>query len=165
LEPKPSQVHAEDIIAALPLIPCFTGQQEADRHEFAYSVAQHCILVSHLVEPKLALGALLHDAWKVYVSDLTRPLNILLNQISNGEWHRVRTRIQEVVALKFGTPFPLPHAIEHGDMIARATELRDVMAPPPEDWGLKLPAPDNEIIVPLHPAIVRNRFRQRWLAL
>lgn len=140
LEPTPDQVHAEDILAALPLIPCFTGAQAANRHEFAYSVAQHCILVSHLVDPNLALGALLHDAWKVYVSDLTRPLNMLLNEISDGEWHRVRSRIQEAVALKFGTPFPLPEAIEEGDRIARATELRDIMAPPPEDLGIETTA-------------------------
>lgn len=38
LEPETSQVDPEDIIAALPFIPCFTGQQAASRHEFAYSV-------------------------------------------------------------------------------------------------------------------------------
>jgi hypothetical protein len=77
----------------------------------------------------------------------------------------VRAGIQEAVAKRFSTAFPLPEPVERGDMIARATELRDVMAPAPEPWSLELPPPDDEIIVPLHPTIVRKRFKERWLAL
>jgi len=165
LDPTPDQVHADDIIAALPLIPCFTGAQKAGKHEYPYSVAQHCLLVSRLVSPELALDGLLHDAWKVYVSDLTRPLNQLLNQISDGRWGKVRFNIQQAVAQKFDLTFPLPDAVEDGDRLARATELRDIMAPVPEPWNLQLPEPVSETIAPLHPNIVRQQFAARWLSL
>jgi hypothetical protein len=61
MEPSPDHVYADDIIAAIPLIPCFTGAQKDGKHEFAYSVAQHCLLVSRLVAPELALDGLLHE--------------------------------------------------------------------------------------------------------
>jgi uncharacterized protein len=165
LEPKPEQVHPEDIISALPFIPCFTGQQQANKFQYAYSVAQHCHLVSNLVEDDLALDALLHDAWKIYVSDLTKPLNQLLNQISGNEWGAVRGRIQATVAERFNLQYPLPDAIEQGDMMARATELRDIMAPAPEPWSLKLPKPFNYEITPYAPSVVRDLFQTRWLGL
>jgi hypothetical protein len=69
------------------------------------------------------------------------------------------------VAKKFHTRWPLPDAVEHGDMLARATELRDVMAPVPEPWALELPPPACEIIIPLHPSIVRQQYRERFLHL
>jgi uncharacterized protein len=161
LEPTPEQVHADDIIAALPLIPCFNGAQKAGRYEYPYSVAQHCLFVSRLVAPELALDALLHDAWKIYVGDLTRPLNQLLNSISNGRWGDVRGGIQNAVAQKFNLTFPLPDEVEDGDRQARANELRDIMADVPELWSLKLPEPTDEILVPLNPSVVRELFRER----
>jgi uncharacterized protein len=165
LNPTAEQVFADDIFAALPLIPCFNGAQENGKHEYPYSVAQHCLLVSRLVAPELALDALLHDAWKIYVGDLTRPLNQLLNQISNGHWNIVRGGIQNAVAQKFNLTFPLPDAVEDGDRQARANELRDVMADVPELWSLKLPEPTSEIITPLHPSIVRAQYVERFADL
>lgn len=165
LQPTTAEVNATDILAALPLVPCFAGQQEAGRHEYAYSVAQHCLLVSYLVPDEFALDGLLHDAWKVYIGDLTRPLNQLLKLITNGRWRTVRNRVQRAVALRFNTRHPLPAEVEEGDLLARATELRDVMAPPPEPWSLKLPKPHHEIIIPQSPMEVRRRFERRWAEL
>jgi len=38
-----------------------------------YSVAQHSVIVSHLVDPLYAFAALMHDAAEAYISDLCRP--------------------------------------------------------------------------------------------
>lgn len=165
LQPTPEQVFVDDIFAALPLIPCFTGAQKDGKHEYPYSVAQHCLLVSRLVAPELALDALLHDAWKIYVGDLTRPLNQLLNRISDGRWGLVRADIQYAVARKFNLVFPLSDAVEDADRQARANELRDIMADVPELWSLKLPEPTSEIITPLHPENVRVQYVERFNAL
>jgi hypothetical protein len=165
LHPTPEQVHREDILAALPHIPCFTGQQQARRHEHTYSVAQHCLIVSSLVDEKQAIAGLLHDAWKVYVGDLTKPLNELLNEISFGRWTSIRNGIQQAVALRFNTPYPLPEEVEAADRLARATELRDIMAPPPEPWEIEFPPPITHVIRPYHPEAIRQSFARRWSAL
>jgi hypothetical protein len=166
LDPRPEHVFADDIISALPLIPCFTGAQKAGKWDWPYSVAQHCTLVSRLVAPELALDALLHDAWKVYVGDLTRPLNHLLNDISNGRWGDVRNRIRQAVAVRFGVRWPLPDAVEEADRLARAIELRDVMPKVPELWDLVLPDPPaNRDIFVWSPDTTRKTFAARWREL
>lgn len=167
VEPKTIQVSPYDILGSLPFIPCFTGGQQYLRHEFAYSVAQHSLLVSWILDgTPLALCGLLHDSWKIYTSDLTKPLNLVINRISDDEWSKLRCVWQSVVAKRFRTPYPLPDAVEEADLVARATEARDILAPPPEPWQLvKLPQPLAELIIPLHPTIVREQFEARWTAL
>lgn len=69
MEPRAQEVHREDIAHALSLLCRFNGH--VDRF---YSVAEHCFILSHVVSPKAALWALLHDAAEAYVGDMTRPL-------------------------------------------------------------------------------------------
>lgn len=152
------QVDAEDIVAALPFIPCFTGAQRTEHEEYPYSVAQHCLLVARLVSAELAFDALMHDAWKAYIGDFSKPLSSLLNSISEGRYQATRERIQRAVAIKFGLKFPLPDAVEIADQIARATECRDILASSREPWSQSLPAPCNEVLIPLPTRIVRRQF-------
>jgi len=66
---RPEDVKIEDIAHALSMVCRFGGH--IPRH---YSVAEHSILVAHLVPDDLKLAALLHDATESYMGDMVAPL-------------------------------------------------------------------------------------------
>lgn len=67
--PTTSPVCLEDIAHALGMLCRFNGHIRR-----FYSVAQHSVLVSRLVEPRHTLQALFHDAAEAYVGDMVAPL-------------------------------------------------------------------------------------------
>lgn len=67
--PLEAEIALEDIAHALGMLCRFNGHIRR-----FYSVAQHSVLVSRLVEPEHALQALFHDAPEAYVGDMTAPL-------------------------------------------------------------------------------------------
>lgn len=92
-----------------------------------YSVAQHSVLVSQLVDPRVRLAALLHDASEAYMGDLSRNLkhHPLLQGYCEIE-HDVQTTIESQY---IGRVTPLQHRIvKAGDDLAACIEcavLRD----------------------------------------
>src|SRR5690242_11754504 len=69
LDPRVDDIDIGDIAHHLSLVCRFAGACR----EF-YSVAQHCVGVSYVCDPKDALWGLLHDAAEAYVGDMVRPL-------------------------------------------------------------------------------------------
>ena len=67
--PLESEIRLDDIAHSLGMLCRFNGHIRR-----FYSVAQHSVLVSRLVEPEHALHALFHDAPEAYVGDMTAPL-------------------------------------------------------------------------------------------
>lgn len=67
--PLEAPIRLEDIAHALGMLCRFNGHIRR-----FYSVAQHSVLVSRLVEPEHALLALFHDAPEAYIGDMTAPL-------------------------------------------------------------------------------------------
>jgi len=68
-----------------------------------YSVAEHSIHISHLVEPELALAALLHDASEAYVGDMPTGLKRFMG-ISFKDIERKATQ-----AVSRGYGIPMEH--------------------------------------------------------
>jgi hypothetical protein len=89
--PSPDDVVIEDIAHALSLICRYGGH--VDRF---YSVAEHCLLLSHYVAPEHAEWALLHDATEAYVGDMVRPLKLQIPQYRVIEDH-----LMAVIATRF----------------------------------------------------------------
>lgn len=116
--------HSEDIATALAKICRFNGHCDG-----FYSVAEHSVLVSHLVPFRLALPALLHDASEAYLGDMVTPLKDRcpdyrrFEQVVQDEIHqRHRIELTDVdeacikkadrlaLAIEFECLFPYPPA-------------------------------------------------------
>ena len=78
LDPDVASIDILDIAHGLSNICRFTGQTSV-----FYSVAEHCMHVSSIVEartgdPYLTLGGLLHDAHEAYTGDISSPMKAAL---------------------------------------------------------------------------------------
>lgn len=125
LDPRPEDVHIEDIAHALSLLCRFNGHC----NEF-YSVAQHSVLVSQIVSPTNSLPALLHDASEAYLGDIIRPVKLFL-PVAVKEIER---KLEAVIFQHFAILAYDQKEISRADNIILYTEMRDLMGEPPEVW-------------------------------
>lgn len=120
-----------------------------------YSVAEHSVMASYLVEPSLAYAALMHDC-EEFLGDWPSPVKVMLDRAYLRErLHPVKDALRRW----FGFEDDLP-AIKHADLVCMATELRDLLPPAWMDWG-HLPAPAPERIVPVGPEKAYALFLER----
>jgi 5'-deoxynucleotidase YfbR-like HD superfamily hydrolase len=161
LSPDESDIDIVDIAIGLSRICRFGGHLKPEVP--FYSVAQHSVLVSHIVPEELALRALLHDAAEAYLGDVIRPLKMVLAPIYKP--------LEEAWELAIGRRFELGPALAHmhpaikrADNIALATERRDLVSFGPRPWANRAdPLPDR--IVPLSPFDARELFMMRFADL
>ena len=125
LQPDVNDISIRDIAHALSNICRFTGHVG----EF-YSVAQHSVLVSYLVNPVYAREALLHDASEAYLGDVARPLKAMLPEYKELEQH-----VQQEIAKAFYLCWPIPDEVKLADNRALRAEKRDLI-PCDHDWGI-----------------------------
>jgi uncharacterized protein len=126
-DPYNSPIDIDDIAASLAKTCRFNGHCKD-----LYSVAQHSVHVSKLVEertddPHLALVALLHDAHEAYTGDITRPMKKLLEAAAPGVLASIENDIADAIFKEFGI-FDWNKAMwDEADVIAYVTETRDQM--------------------------------------
>jgi hypothetical protein len=96
----PDDICIEDIAHHLSLLNRFTGATDE-----AYSVAQHCLVVSAYAPPVLKLPALLHDAPEAYMGDLTHPLkhHSLMGQMFRNIEQVNEIKIEAALGLEAGS--------------------------------------------------------------
>lgn len=121
LDPSPFDVEIEDIAHGLARVARWNGQTKG---EYAFSVAQHCLLVERLageLKPKLAqqarLMALLHDASEYVVGDLISPFKAAVGL----DYKAFELKLQAAIHIRFGLP-PKPSA-ELTALIKKADHL------------------------------------------
>ena len=115
-DPRPDDVFIEDIAHSLSRQCRFNGHTSVH-----YSVAQHSVLVSELVEePELQLAALLHDAAEAYTGDIITPVKDAL-----GTARDLERKIEVAIFERFGVPFDgrLPQPVKTADVEALKIEF------------------------------------------
>ena len=172
LDPSPLDIEIEDIAHGLARVARWNGQTRGD---WAYSVAQHSLLVTDLCGELRArppdswlLAALLHDAPEYVVGDLITPFKAA---VGSG-YKALERRLQAAVHLRFGLPAQLPDTaarlIKRADRAAaylEATQLAGFAQP--EARKLFRPPLDLPIheLEPWSPTEAKARFLARFEAL
>ncbi len=108
LDPSPLDIEIEDIAHGLSRVARWNGQTSC---EWAFSVAQHSLLVEDLVarlKPAAPaawrLAALLHDAPEYVIGDLITPFKAAV-----GLDYRVfEKKLMQAIHIRFGLPSALP---------------------------------------------------------
>lgn len=121
LEPREDDLHIEDIAHSLSMQCRFNGHTNS-----FYSVAEHCCHVSDWLPKPLKLAGLLHDASEAYLCDLPRPLKYL---DALAGYRQAESRLESLIANRFGFDYPLDDLIKEADERLLATEARQLMAP------------------------------------
>ena len=161
LDPRLEDIYIEDIAHSLSNQCRFAGHCK----EF-YSVAEHSVRVASLLEGQswdldVCLLGLLHDASEAYLVDLPRPVKRQVEGYSELE----RVCMQAIIE-----KYDLHEAVrfldrvKEADEILLATEQRDLMSTPPDDWRLSQ-APLPSKIVPWSPKQARAAFHLRFQRL
>jgi hypothetical protein len=153
IHPEKNVIDLFDIANALSNLCRFNGHTSS-----FYSVAQHSVLVSHLVPQEFAMAGLLHDAAEAYVGDMTRPLKNLL------PWYKkIERDVEQVIFSFFGLPPDLPACVKDADLKMLSTEQRDLMPAHDDEWALISGIePLSAIIEPWTPREARSKFIDRY---
>lgn len=156
LDPRPEEIFIEDIAASLSKLCRYIGHSRA-----FYSVAQHSYLVSHLVPREHAMWGLLHDASEAYTGDISKPVKNAFESVAPGVFADLEEKIERAIATKFDLQWPMPSEVKTADIIALATEKRDLLHPSELDWG-PLPEPDATPIWALDHSTAQLQFMWRY---
>lgn len=124
----------EEIAHALSNLCRFSG------HGLFYSVAEHSVNVSRLLEGDARLFGLLHDAHEPYTGgDIARPVHELSPYIA-----RISSHTQKIIEEQLIGFFPAKiwnivlSQVDTADIIMLAVEARLVLGVNPRDWGLEV---------------------------
>lgn len=136
LAPDLTGLTLTDIATHLARLPRFNGATRGPR---PYSVAQHSVLVSQILEQAqhnrlIQIAGLLHDAHEALMGDITTPTKIALGR---AVVLALEQRLQGAIAARFGlSPMLFAHyGVAQADHVALATERRDLMASSAWPWA------------------------------
>ncbi len=149
-----SEFSVEDIANNLSKICRFTGSV----NDF-YSVAQHSVIVSHVVPPEHALAGLMHDSSEAFMSDLNSPLKALMKTYKTLE-----KKVEKEILGRLGLPFPMHASIKLADMQVFLAENKQLRGIENCGWyeGIK---PYAKKITPWNPNRAKSEFMKRFVEL
>lgn len=155
-DPQPDQIDILDIAHGLSNEARYAGQTRA-----FYSVAQHSVIASQIVEPRFAREALLHDATEAYCKDIPRPLKELL-----PDYQAIELRVDAVIRDKYRLPECTSVPVKRADLVMLATEKRDLMTPDDTPWPIIYGVPPlPRKIIAVNAARSLSQFLRRWVEL
>ena len=155
--PHIDDIAIEDIAHGLAYQCRFNGQTR----EF-YSVAQHSVMVMNLVPEEHRLAALLHDAAEAYLGDMVKPLKNLFPAFSE-----IEAQVMAIIGQRFGVGLTQLHPlVKWADLVALATEKRDLMPNSTEPWAyLDGVAPVPLDIWPMPPEQAKMAFLEAFATI
>jgi len=126
LDPSPLDVEITDIAHGLARVARWNGQTHG---EYAYSVAQHCLLVEDIFSrlyPTASiqnrLQALLHDAAEYVIGDMISPFKAVMG----GQYEEIEGKLQAAIRMRYSLPTilskKLQQHIKRADRIAAFLE-------------------------------------------
>jgi hypothetical protein len=124
LNPREFEFDIRDIAHGLSHLCRYTGHTQT-----FYSVAQHCVLASQIVQPENAFAALMHDAAEAFMGDVSKPLKNLL-----PDYQRIERSVEEAIFAYYGLPETPPEEVKIADRICLATEQRDIVGAKDDIW-------------------------------
>lgn len=183
----PETITAEDIDIR-DIVQSLSNQCRFMGHsKYHYSVAQHSVLCSHMVEEHM-LGldsleraekimplspasrywaghlkrwALLHDAAEAYIGDIPRPMKKRMPWVKEAE-----DALLQVIAKRFNLCWPMPAVIHDIDNRMLFTEKRDVLNVHTLNWEwAKEPVPFPGVINKITPDAAHALFWERFSLL
>lgn len=119
-DPRPEDVSLETVAWRLSRMPRYLGGTLGE----PYSVAQHCLDGSYLIDPEFALEFLLHDAEEAYLGDWVTPVKRRFAR----EYECLELPWKRAVRQRFGLRNSLEvcRAVEVCDARMLATEIRQL---------------------------------------
>ena len=127
LDPRAEDVNLGDVATALAKECRFGGHCAGH-----YSVAEHSVLVSHIVPPEYALQGLLHDAAEAYCKDIPKPLKVGLGlayaDIEELNWLAICDAL--------GVSPDLHPSVKQADLEVLAAEREQLMPASGPAWSL-----------------------------
>lgn len=137
-DPRVEDVNWEDVANALSRVCRFNGHIPLETE--TYSVAQHCCHVADLLPTALQFLGLLHDAHEAYTGDWISPLKQTFlmmgaGPITTGVERHVESVVHAAAGVEAPRQGPIANEIKHADMVALATERRDLLAESDVEWG------------------------------
>lgn len=159
LDPRPEDVDMGDVSHALAHLCRYAGH--VDRF---YSVAEHCVLLSHAVPDHLALDALMHDTAEAYVVDVPRPLKRNL-----PGYAEIEDRVLDVIMTALGRtnryPYTIPAEVKFADARILLDERNALMRHAEHVWDVDNLEPLGVEIVGMTPPLARAAFLGRFREL
>lgn len=116
-EPNWEDIDIVDIAHSLSQKCRYTGHTRA-----FYSIAQHSVLVSELVDEQYALEGLLHDAAEAYFPDIPYPLRPVIKELEIYE-----NALHRCVSKRFGLKYPFPQSVHDVDKNITQDEAYNLM--------------------------------------
>ncbi len=169
LDPTPMDIEIADIAHGLAFVARWNGQTRGD---FAYSVAEHSLLVEAIFaravsDVKWQLAALLHDAPEYVIGDMISPVK---SAVGDG-YGQMDMRLSAAIHLRFGLPAVLPvpvkKAIKAADKVSAWLEAVEIAGFDQAEADKLFGAPDLAVLRGLSirlrpPAEVRADFLARF---
>lgn len=156
VEPDVTTIDIEMVAHVLSQVNRFAGHTP-----FPYSVAQHAVNVSLIVERGHEKTALLHDTAEAFTNDLPTPLKVMV-----PAFKEIETRIESALSHKFGFQYPLPWAVKLADLQMLAIE-KHCLKPSSKHWAILdgiewehlMQIPN---LMPMSSTEAKRQFLARW---